>query len=157
MWLPDSMRIVRFARTEFSRWPGIFGMLSQCAWREAFGCGFGTDSVPHQVMRHRRTHANKLGMGPIERQSQRRCGAATHAHARRPAQVTITLDVEDDSIASFWKEFNPESWATVEAAGVKSISQCAARTAGTVAHPSRQHTRVPEHAMLLHAERIFNR
>ena len=49
------------------------------------------------------------------------------ARVPRRAQVVITLDVEDESIASFWKEFNPEAWATVEAAGMKSIAQCAAQ------------------------------
>ena len=42
------------------------------------------------------------------------------------AQVIIALDVEDPSNAEFWKDFNPEAWATAEAAGMKNITQCAA-------------------------------
>ena len=44
-------------------------------------------------------------------------------------QVIITLDVEDQGNADFWKEFNPEAWATAEAAGMKNITQCAALSA----------------------------
>ena len=46
-------------------------------------------------------------------------------------QVIITLDIEDEGVASFWKEFNPEAWATVEAAGMKSVTRCDALLACT--------------------------
>ena len=42
-----------------------------------------------------------------------------------PRQVIITLDVEDQGNAYFWKEFNPEAWATAEAAGMRNITRCA--------------------------------
>ncbi len=40
--------------------------------------------------------------------------------------MIITLDVEDQGNAEFWKDFNPESWATAETAGMKNVTRCAA-------------------------------
>ena len=55
-------------------------------------------------------------------------------------QVTITLDVEDQGNAEFWKEFNPEAWATAEAAGMRDITRCAAPCRCVVVFASKPRT-----------------